>query len=163
LKPILAPGGVFNKRLNTQTQPIHWAAFVLDPTSHLRVINAEGKESAIEWILERLKHKKEASCSIQDFLRKQNGFGKDYISQLHIDNPVQYWQCYFDSRDHDELARLATRIFETIANLVASERAFSAIGLIVTKLRNRLGPEKANKLIFIYIRQLESGSLGMVH
>jgi hypothetical protein len=45
------------------------------------------------------------------------------------------------------------QIFETIANLVASERAFSAIGLIVTKLRNRLGLEKADKLIFIYMNQ----------
>jgi hypothetical protein len=36
---------------------------------------------------------------------------------------------------------------------VASERAFSAMNLIVTKLRNRLGSKKANKLIFIYMNQ----------
>jgi hypothetical protein len=36
---------------------------------------------------------------------------------------------------------------------VALEQAFSAIGLIVTKLWNRLGLEKADKLIFIYINQ----------
>jgi hypothetical protein len=36
---------------------------------------------------------------------------------------------------------------------VASERAFSAMGLIVTKLRNKLGVEKADKLIFIYMNQ----------
>jgi hypothetical protein len=58
---------------------------------------------------------------------------------------------YFGSKDHDELARFAVRIYKTIANSVASERAFSAIGLIVTRLRNKLGPEKANKLIFIYM------------
>jgi len=45
------------------------------------------------------------------------------------------------------------RIFSTIANSVASERAFSAMGLIVTKLRNKLGTEKADKLIFIYMNQ----------
>jgi hAT family C-terminal dimerisation region len=103
--------------------------------------------------LDHAEHKKEVSCSIQDFLNKQNGFTKSHISQLHINNPVRYWQSYFDSTNHDELARLAARIFGTIANSVASERAFSAMNLIVTKLRNRLSPEKANKLIFIYMNQ----------
>jgi hypothetical protein len=51
------------------------------------------------------------------------------------------------------LAQLIVRIFKAIANSVASERAFSAINLIYTKLRGRLGIEKANKLIFIYINQ----------
>jgi hypothetical protein len=41
---------------------------------------------------------------------------------------------YFGSKDHDELARFAVGIYKTIANSVASERAFSAMGLIVTKL-----------------------------
>jgi hypothetical protein len=54
LNPILAPRGIFNKRLNTQTCLIHWAAFLLDPTSHLRVINAKGKELAKEWILDHV-------------------------------------------------------------------------------------------------------------
>lgn len=36
---------------------------------------------------------------------------------------------------------------------MASERAFSAINLIVTKLRNKLSAEKADKLVFIYMNQ----------
>jgi hypothetical protein len=90
--------------MRTQTQDIHWAAFVLDPISHLRAINAESKESAVEWILQHVEHKKEVSCSLQDFLLWQNGFTKAHMSQLHIDNLVRYWQCYFDHLDHDELA-----------------------------------------------------------
>jgi hAT family C-terminal dimerisation region len=153
LEPILAPGGVFNKRLNTQTQLIHWAAFILDPISSLQVINAEGKKLAIEWILDKVEHRKEVHYSIQDFLSKEGGFTKAYISQLHVNNPVRYWKCYFDNKHYNKLAQLAVRIFKTIANSVASERAFLAMGLIVTKLRNRLGPEKADKLIFIYMNQ----------
>jgi citrate lyase synthetase len=41
-------------------------------------------------------------------------------------------------------------MFKTIANSVALEQAFSAMNLIITKLQNRLGSKKANKLIFIY-------------
>jgi hAT family protein len=72
---------------------------------------------------------------------------------MHINNLIRFWKSYFDSEDHNELARLAVRIFETIANSVASERAFSAMNLIVTKLRNRLSAEKADKLIYIYMNQ----------
>jgi hypothetical protein len=49
------------------------------------------------------------------------------------------------------LAKLAIKIFKAIANSVASKRAFSAIGVIQPKLRNRLSVEKANMLIYIYI------------
>jgi hypothetical protein len=42
---------------------------------------------------------------------------------------------------------------KAIANSVALERAFSAMNLIHTKLRNRLGVEKANMLIYIYMNQ----------
>jgi hypothetical protein len=42
LNPLLGPNRVFRQRLNTQIQPIHWAAFVLDPVSTLRFINAKG-------------------------------------------------------------------------------------------------------------------------
>jgi hypothetical protein len=51
------------------------------------------------------------------------------------------------------LARLAIRVFEAIANLVASERAFSAMNLIHSKLQSKIGAEKANKLIYIYMNQ----------
>jgi hypothetical protein len=153
LKPTLAPSGVFNERLNKQTLPIHWVAYLLDPISSLRHINSEGKESAKEWIIQHAGDKKKVNASIQDFLGRENGFSKHNISHLHLDDPVRYWKCYLGSRDHNELAHLAVRMFKTIANSVASERAFSAMGLIVTKLRNRLGPDKANKLIYIYMNQ----------
>ena len=70
---------------------------------------------------------------------------------MHIDNPIWFWKSYFESEDHDELARLAVRIFEIVANSVALERAFSAMNFIVIKLWSRLSVEKADKLIFIYM------------
>jgi hypothetical protein len=148
--------------LNTQTQPIHWAAFLLDPISSLQYIDADGQEAAIQWLLDYVskQEKKKVSCSIQDFLGKENGFTQSHISQLYVDNLARYWTCYLRSKIHDELAQLAVRIYKTVANSVASERAFSVMGLVVTKLRNRLGSNKANMLIFIYmnLRVLERGN-----
>jgi hypothetical protein len=86
-------------------------------------------------------------------LGKENGFTKAYVLSLYIDNPVRYWKSYLGYEDHNKLAQLAVRIFETVANSVASERAFSAMNIIITKLRNRLGAERADKLIFINMNQ----------
>jgi hypothetical protein len=113
--------------------------------SSLQVGDAAGKKLAIEWLLHRVKHQKEVHCSIQDFLSKEGGFTKAHVSQLHVDNPVRYWKSYFDDKDHGELAQLAVRIYKTITNSVASERAFPAMRLIVAKLR------KLKRQINLYI------------
>ena len=97
----------------------------------------------------RVDNKKAVHCSLQDFINRGNGFTKAHLSNLHIDNPIRYWESHFNSEHHDELARFAVRILIQ----VASERAFSTMNLIITKLRNRLSVEKANKLIFIYMNQ----------
>jgi hypothetical protein len=72
---------------------------------------------------------------------------------MHYDNLIAFWKSYLHNETHWVLAQLVVRIFEAIANSVASERAFLAMNLIHSKLRNRLGVEKANKLIFIYMNQ----------
>jgi hypothetical protein len=88
---------------------------------------------------------------LQDFQGQENGFEKSNILNLHLDNPIRFWKCYFGHPDHDELAQLAVRILEIVSNSVALERAFSAMNFITTKIRSRLGIEKADKLIFIYM------------
>jgi hypothetical protein len=60
---------------------------------------------------------------------------------------------------YPNLAYLALRIFETIANSVALERAFSAMNLNYSKLRNQLSPVKAAKIVYIYINQRALNSI----
>lgn len=88
LKPILAPRGIFDTRQKAQTEPIHWAAFILDPTSHLRFIDLRGRERATKWILDRVEDKKKVHASLQDFRNRENGFTIAHYSQMHIDNPI---------------------------------------------------------------------------
>jgi hypothetical protein len=47
------------------------------------------------------------------------------------------------------LAQFALRLCHTVANVVASERAFSAWGLQHTKIRNRLDADRVDKLVYI--------------
>lgn len=72
---------------------------------------------------------------------------------MYYDNPVTFWKSYLYNKTHWVLAQLVVRIFEVITNSIALERAFLAMNLIHSKLRNRLGIEKVNKLIYIYMNQ----------
>jgi uncharacterized protein (DUF4415 family) len=47
------------------------------------------------------------------------------------------------------LAPLALRLYNSVANSVASERSFSTMNFVHSKTRNRLSAEKVNKLVYI--------------
>jgi hypothetical protein len=98
------------------------------------------------------KEKKEVCVLFLEFRTCASVFGLTYPSATHYDNPIAFWESYLHNEAHWVLAQLVVRIFEAIANSVASERAFSAMNLIHSK-RSRLGIEKANKLVFIYMNQ----------
>jgi hypothetical protein len=68
------------------------------------------------------------------FYMQKDGFNPNDISWKDIDNPAVFWRMYTDR--YPDLVYLALRIFETIINSVALERAFSAINLNYLKLRN---------------------------
>ncbi len=50
-----------------------------------------------------------------------------------------------------ELSKLALDLFNTTVNSIPSERAFSTMNFLQSKIRNRLGIEVMDKLCFIYI------------
>jgi hypothetical protein len=60
-----------------------------------------------------------------------------------------FWQLHWD--DNNLLAKLAIRVFHTLANEVPSERVFSAMKLLHSKTRNRLSEDRVDKLLFIQI------------
>ena len=73
------------------------------------------------------------------------------------DDPVHFWRMVTSVSPH--LGRIARRLWSTTANSVPSERAFSTMNYIHSRLRNRLTPERANKLQYIYINERAIRSL----
>ena len=63
-------------------------------------------------------------------------------------NPLLYWKKHKDTRPI--LASLALQYLTCPASTVASERLFSAAGNILTDSRNRLSPDKLDKLLFLH-------------
>jgi hypothetical protein len=60
-----------------------------------------------------------------------------------------FWNC--QEMSSLALASFAKRLLTTIGNSVPSEQAFSTMNYIYSKTRNRLSPERANKLQYIYM------------
>ena len=147
--------GPFQTRAQKQIGDIHFAAMLLDPISLLKKLGQAQVDRASQYLLSHVqeKEKKEVHASFLEFRTRAGVFGASHPSAMHYDNLVAFWKSHLHDEAHWVLAQLAVRIFKAIANSVASERAFSAMNLIHTKLRNRLGVEKANMLIYIYMNQ----------
>jgi len=152
---ITQPGGVFRERTEKQITNIHYAAWLLDPISILKPPGQAQIDMGVQFLLARSKEedRKAIHTSILEFRTQADVFGPSHIASMHYDNPILFWKSYLFDQNHSVLAKLAVRIFEAIANSVASERAFSAMNLIHSKLRNRLGSVKAHMLIYIYMNQ----------
>lgn len=60
---------------------------------------------------------------------------------------MQYWQV--DGKAYPNIRKVAIQVFSMATSSAASERGFSAMSFVHSKLRNRLSAEKVKKLIFI--------------
>jgi hypothetical protein len=126
----------------------------LDPTNVSRAFNIGDQTTIFESI--KLHASSEQLIGIQrDFLnykRMRQGLKSDELwEQEMVSDAYTFWQ--FASEYSPGLAELAMRSFETPANSVPSERAFSTINLTHTRYRNRLTIEKVNKICYIHINR----------
>ena len=154
----MSPTGKFQKRSMAQLGDVHFAAMLLMPSMSSSHFLKREYDRALKFVLGRtpnLAQRTQISASFIEFRARSGTFARSAISAIHTQDPALYWKSYVvdGSTQHVALARIAVRMFEAVANSVASERAFSAMNLIHSKMRNRLGTEKANKQIFIYINQ----------
>ena len=83
--------------------------------------------------------------------REQNGFCYKMIGNSKT--VLQWWLA--DNIDWPLLQSLVLRVFSIAASSAASQRNFSAFGFVHSKLRNRLAPEKAKKLVYIKTNTLQ--------
>lgn len=149
--------GAFTDRYNRQVLPIHIVAYYLMPETTVNDIAHNtpiplGFEMQITAFFRRYSSSEdEADLVIQQFMC--------FRAQEAPFEPLrQCWEGYknvslFWSNAvalAKSLGTIARRIFSAPVNSVASERAFSVQNLIHNRTRNRLHPERTDKLAFIY-------------
>ena len=144
---------LFNARQNIQTLPIYIITHYLDLINLKVVIQDKHQDVFFKWLNTHIPLENQAKIrgAFFAFRMQRDGFHLNNILQKDIDNPAMFWRTY--TNQYPDLACLALWIFETIANSIALERAFSAINLNHSKQRNSLNLKKVSMLIYIYINQ----------
>lgn len=145
----------FKERRKLQLRPIHTVALFLLPENRSQEMTT-ALDSTIMTVLWKQCNsddvRKKVQKSFYEFWHKRDGFDM-FSAWIYKDDPTAFWQSFLSIPQHQELARIAVTIFETPANSVASERAFSCMGLITTAIRNRLKAERSTKLVYIHMNQ----------
>ena len=63
-------------------------------------------------------------------------------------SPLAYWMIW--GAKYSRLQEIAIRVFSTCTSSAASERIWSVFDIVHSKVRNRLGNDKVQKLVFVY-------------
>ncbi|KAH6566281.1 hypothetical protein BASA60_009540 [Batrachochytrium salamandrivorans] len=72
---------------------------------------------------------------------------------------LQFW--LVDGLEFPQLRDLALQVFGMVCSSAASERSFSTMGFVHSKLRNSLGSEKVKKLVYIKTNASQFGNQNM--
>jgi hAT family C-terminal dimerisation region len=92
-----------------------------------------------------------ATLTFLRYYTRQATFAEHDSSWEWIEEPVIFWQLHYD--DCPALSKLADRLLHTLANSVPCERNFSSMNVIHSNIRNRLTPERVDKLLYIQINR----------
>lgn len=79
-------------------------------------------------------------------------FDENIVTKM---SPLDWWRTHFDSDICEadggaSVKKAIEQLFTATATSSSVERIFSTYGLVQSKLRNKLGNEKAAKLVFLY-------------
>nr|XP_042907854.1 uncharacterized protein LOC122271260 [Parasteatoda tepidariorum] len=142
----------FSNRYSQALGPPHFLANLLDPryaginltpvekTESLIFINEEYPQSIMPVIFKY----QAKSEPFHEFL-----FNPNIVNQV---SPIDWWKSQIAGNVEVKNAVLdmISQLFTAQASSASVERVFSTFGLVQSKLRNRLGNEKAGKLVFLF-------------
>lgn len=142
----------FKHRYEQCITPYHLLAYLLDPTKpqHLLALTDDEKSCA-------LKAAKELLPSgflplIIQFLAKSDPFTDIMFDEeiLKTSKALNWWKSQQNVDAIQKVLPTIKQLLSATASSASVERVFSTFGLVHSKLRNRLGTEKAAKLVFLY-------------
>jgi hypothetical protein len=139
----------WTRRRNKQLLDIHTAAYFLQPSNCQAPMTDSNLRQLEKLFKQYIPDFKQALQQFFEFRNHGGGFGHTAVAWGYSDTPLLFWNC--QEMSSPVLASFARRLLATIGNSVPSERAFSTMNYIHSKIRNRLSTDHANKLQYIYI------------
>lgn len=146
----------FKTRFNMAMTPFHYLANLLDHHYRGKKLSQNQVEEALEYAAA---YHPEAMPFIILYQAQSSPFRKYLFSTQNMNHvhPVSWWYA-LRSSINNAMLDLSMQLHTAVASSAGIERLFSTFGLIHSKIRNRLGTEKASKLVSI-MRTLNSNSL----
>lgn len=142
----------FQRRYEQALTPYHFIAYMVDPSKQKYMLTADEKNLALETINEMYGNTGLLPLVIK-FNARSLPFKNIMFSEEITKNVsgIQWWLS--QSNDDPEIKKqipVLKQFLCAIASSASVERVFSTFGLVHSDLRNRLGVEKAGKLVFLF-------------
>ncbi|XP_073431295.1 uncharacterized protein [Dendrobates tinctorius] len=136
-----------NKRMGQALTPAHFLANIVNIKYQGQNLSAEEEELAMTWVSS---NHPSLMPTIINFRAKGEPFKKYMFAEdiLRKVTPVNWWKSL--KRLDLETVQVMISLLTAVASSAGIERIFSSFGLIHSKLRNLLGPNKAGKLVFLF-------------
>ena len=149
--PSLAPySDKVRHRFRQAMTPTHYLANLLHPMYRGKKLDSDHTNSAQEILLEI---DVDSVPELLNFMLDSLPIPKTLVHESVISKtkPKVWWSSIERSNSVNKtLCQLAMKLLSMPSSSASLERVFSTFGVIQTKLRNRLGQQKAAKLVFCY-------------
>lgn len=145
----------FEKRYKMALTPAHFLAYFLDPSQKKDglELSSDEKRDALQYARDRFPNNSLVPLlmkfSAKSWPFEKYLFSEDYFKEISVN---EWW-----ASQEQEICKFNDNVFQEISTILNAkattanvERMFSSFGLVQSKLRNRLGNEKAAKLVFLF-------------
>lgn len=142
---------IFKKRYEQALTPYHFVAYILDVTKTKFKLTGAEKDQALNTVQEMYENSGLLPLIIK-LQAKMEPFAAVMFSEEVICNvsALQWWVSQKNIPDIEKLLPILKQFLCAVSSSASVERVFSTFGLVHSKLRNKLGVEKAGKLVFLY-------------
>ncbi|KAF4134950.1 hAT family C-terminal dimerization region [Phytophthora infestans] len=145
------------------------AAFLLDPSKHIAEFEDSDLIKAVKaCVALALRVGLPSGVSAQAFrqavlrfVRMKESWSPEEHAENAVDAPLDWWLLY--RKKLFVLYTLATRVLSIPTSSAASERSWSVHSFIHSKRRNRLKPERVEKLAFVYSNSGDKDATSCIH
>ncbi|KAF8065964.1 RNF32 [Scenedesmus sp. PABB004] len=149
---------IWDDRWDMMDSPLHGAGYTVDPEylgdQGIPVGNITDKcvrdwHTMCEKLLPTIEERTQAMAGYMAFRNGEGSFGQDLAKAVAPITPAhQWWETY--GQAWPEAQRVAVRVLSQVASASSCERAWSAYDFIHNKRRNRLTPQRARDLVYVF-------------
>ena len=136
------------RRKKQALTPEHLVAYTIHPKYQGQLLNGDEMEIVNQWLMDK---NPEFISTIIAYRAKSMPFPHSFFTESAIElHPVTWWKGVKSAEIPSEFIDIATQLLSAPCSSAAIERIFSNFSYIHSKIRNRLKPDKASKLVFCY-------------